>query len=240
LAQLYTTMRKPEPKSNSAPEPRPKIAPTKPKATEEGETDRVYRLLKETILRCELVPGDFLIEADLARQCETSRTPIREACNRLSQEGWIAQIRYKGYRIPEVSVREIAELYEYRKVLECFTSGRVAEIASDEQIVALAATIAVENSANATSEKLVGANEVFHLTLAKLAGNQRIFNQLKSAIEHVHRLDILGARRHSEWMPHQEILAALRARDAEQARRAMAAHVDSARNQMLRLFGGAL
>jgi GntR family transcriptional regulator, rspAB operon transcriptional repressor len=233
-------MRKSQPKSNTVHAPNPGVGRINARTGEEGETGRVYRLLKEAILQCEFVPGDFLIEADVARQCKTSRTPIREACNRLSQEGWIAQIRYKGYRIPEISVREIAEIYEYRKVLECFTSGRAAESSSDEQLVALARTIEIERTTNASPEDLLRANEVFHLTLASLAGNQRIYDQLKSVIEHVHRLDVLGARRHSEWMSHEDILAALNARDAEQAGRAMAAHVDSSRNQMLRLFGGAL
>lgn len=216
------------------------IARLKPNTEKEGETARVYRLLKEAILECKFVPGDFLIEADLARQCRTSRTPIREACNRLSQEGWIAQIRYKGYRIPEISVREIAEIYEYRKVLECFASGKAAETARSEQLEALAATIEVENTPNPDVEALLKANEVFHLTLASVTGNQRIYDQLKLVLEHVHRLDILGAQRHSEWKAHQEILAALRAHDPEEARKAMAAHLESSRNQMLRLFGGSL
>src|SRR5262245_33090093 len=99
----------------------------KPKAGKESEVDRVYRLLKAAILQGEFVPGDFLSEVDLARQSETSRTPVREACTRLCHEGWISQIRYKGYMIPTISVREIFELYEYRKVLECFTAGKVAE-----------------------------------------------------------------------------------------------------------------
>lgn len=216
------------------------IARIKPRTVKEGETARVYRLLKEAILQCKFVPGDFLIEADLARQCKTSRTPVREACNRLCQEGWIAQTRYKGYRIPEISLREIAEIYEYRKVLECFTSGRAAEIASDAQLQDLAATLEIENGSNPDAEAFVQANEVFHVTLANLAGNQRISDQVKSILEHVHRLDVLGARRHSEWMSHQQIVAALQAHDPEGARRAMAAHLDGSRNQMLKLFGGSL
>ena len=63
-------------------------------------------------------PGDFLSEVELARQCETSRTPVREACNLLSQEKWIQRIRHKGYVLPPISIRDIIEVYEYRKLLE--------------------------------------------------------------------------------------------------------------------------
>ena len=68
----------------------------KPRVEKESEVDRVYRLIKAAIMQCEFAPGDFLVEVDLARQCETSRTPVREACTRLGHEGWISQIRYKG------------------------------------------------------------------------------------------------------------------------------------------------
>ena len=93
----------------------------------EGEVDRVYRLLKNWILQCEFRPGDFLTEVSLAERCETSRTPIREACNRLSQEGWISGIRHKGYVVPSISARDIVEIYEYRKLLECFNAEKAAQ-----------------------------------------------------------------------------------------------------------------
>src|SRR6187549_2940361 len=110
----------------------------KVRSEREGEVDRVYRVLKAWILEAKLRPGDFLVEVDLARQCETSRTPVREACTRLGHEGWISQIRYKGYMVPSISVREIVELYEYRKVLECFTAEKVAETATEKQVAELA------------------------------------------------------------------------------------------------------
>ena len=212
----------------------------KPRAEQEGETTRVYRLLKQAILQCEFSPGDFLIEVDLARQCKTSRTPVREACNRLCQEGWITQIRYKGYRVPEISLREIAEVYEYRKMLECFTVGKVAETASEERLLALAAIIEIENDVDPDRGMLVQANEQFHLALAAAAVNQRIYDQLKSVLEHVHRLDILGSRRDTEWMAHREILDAIRARNPIEGQRAMALHIEKSRNQILKIFGGSL
>lgn len=141
----------------------------KSKVKKEEETARVYRLLKQAILRCECSPGDFLIEVDLARQCLTSRTPAREACNRLCQEGWIAQIRYKGYHVPEISLREIAEVYEYRKVLESSTAGKAAETAPEERLKALTTIIEIENDPDSGRRAFVQANEQFHLALAGAA-----------------------------------------------------------------------
>ncbi len=210
----------------------------KPRVQKEGEVDHVYRLVKEAILQCVFAPGDFLIEVDLARQCKTSRTPVREACNRLCQEGWISQIRYKGYKVPEISLLEISEIYEYRKVLECFTAEKAAEIATDERLRALAETVEIENGANPVFPELAQANAVFHLAVAAIARNQRICDQLKLVLEHVRRLDLLGAQKDPEWVPHHDILDALRVHNPDEARGRMAEHIDNSRNQMLRLFGG--
>ena len=210
----------------------------KPKVETESEVDRVYRLLKAAIMQCEFAPGDFLVEVDLARQCETSRTPVREACTRLGHEGWISQIRYKGYMVPAISVREIVELYEYRKVLECFTAEKVAEAATEKQIAELAKMIEVERGPNPKARELVEANEIFHLGVAAAAGNQRISDQLKLLLEHVHRLDILGTQKEPGWIPHNDLLEMLKAHKPDEARRMMASHIDSSRDRMLKLFGG--
>ena len=210
----------------------------KPKVETESEVDRVYRLLKAAIMQCEFAPGDFLVEVDLARQCETSRTPVREACTRLGHEGWISQIRYKGYMVPAISVREIVELYEYRKVLECFTAEKVAETATERQVAELAKMIEVERGPNPKPRDLVEANEIFHLGVAAAAGNQRISDQLKLLLEHVHRLDILGTQKEPGWIPHHDLLEMLKAHKPDEARRMMASHIDSSRDRMLKLFGG--
>jgi DNA-binding GntR family transcriptional regulator len=210
----------------------------KPKVETESEVDRVYRLLKAAIMQCEFAPGDFLVEVDLARQCETSRTPVREACTRLGHEGWISQIRFKGYMVPTISVREIVELYEYRKVLECFAAEKVAETATEKQVTELAKMIEVERGPNPKPRELVEANEVFHLGVAAAAGNERICDQLKLLLEHVHRLDILGTQKEPGWIPHHELLEMLKAHKPDEARRMMASHIDSSRDRMLKLFGG--
>jgi DNA-binding GntR family transcriptional regulator len=203
----------------------------------EGDVDRVYRLLKNWILQCEFRPGDFLAEVNLAQRCKTSRTPIREACNRLSQEGWISAIRHKGYVVPPISIRDIVEIYEYRKLLECFNAEKAAQTASPEQLTKLSAIIEVENKRKAKMSDILAANEAFHLGIAEIAGNQRVLVRLKLTLEYVHRLDILSTQKDSAWIPHGEILAALETRKAIQARKAMAAHIDNSRDRMLKLFG---
>jgi DNA-binding FadR family transcriptional regulator len=131
----------------------------------EGEVERVYRLLKGWILDATLRPGDFLSEVARARQCETSRTPVREACNLLSQEKWIQRIRHKGYVIPPISIREIIEVYEYRKLLECFCAERAAASATPEGVRGLARADCDRRSAGPGHGRIPRTNQDFHIML---------------------------------------------------------------------------
>jgi len=209
----------------------------KAKVAKEAEVDRVYRLLKGWILGCDFLPGDLLGELELAGRCQTSRTPIREACNRLSQEGWIARIPHKGYMVPAISIREIIEIYEFRKLLECFTAEKAARTASPDQIAELRRIMAVESRPEVEIGKILAANDAFHLGIGEIAHNQHVLDHLKTVLEYVHRLDILSAQRDAGWVPHEEILSALEAHKPSDARQAMAAHIDNARDRMLKLFG---
>jgi DNA-binding GntR family transcriptional regulator len=203
----------------------------------EGEVERVYRLLKGWILDARLRPGDFLSEVDLARQCQTSRTPVREACNLLSQEKWIQRIRHKGYMLPSISIREIIEIYEYRKLLECFSAERAAAGATPDEIRSLGQLIAIEDRLDLDMAEFLRANREFHLRLGGMARNQRVFDQLKLTLEYVHRLDVLSTQRDNRPVPHRDIVRAIQARDAAEASRAMAEHINVSRDRMLRLFG---
>ena len=211
--------------------------PSTIKKGQEGEVDRVYRLLRTWILECRLKPGEFVSEVEMARQCETSRTPIREAFNLLSQEKWIQRIRHRGYLIPPISIREIVETYEYRKLLEGFTTERTAHSASPEEIERLAAIVSIETNPDLDPVEFLKANDAFHMDLARLARNQRVLDQLKLVLDYVHRLDVLSTQRDRHFVPHGEIVRALRERKPDEARAAMAAHVDVSRDRMLKLFG---
>ena len=201
-----------------------------------GEVARVYGLLKNWILNCRLSPGDFLPEVEIAAQCKTSRTPVREACNRLSEEGWLSKIQNKGYIVAPISVHDIIEVYQFRKLLECFTAERTAQIVGPEEIALLENMIVVERKPNVKMSEIVEANDAFHTTIGRLAQNQRVSDQLKLILEYVYRLDVLSTQRNAEWVEHYDILAALRAHDVKGARQAMAEHVDRSRDRMLRLF----
>ena len=202
----------------------------------EGEVERVYRLLHEWLVSAQLPPGEFLSDAVLAQKCKTSRTPVREACSRLAQDKWLSLIPRKGYLVRPISVREIVELYEFRKVLECFSAEKVAQLAAPEHIAQLRNIVAVESSSRPQLDKILLANEAFHLRLAEMAGNQRVIDQLRLALGYVRRLDTLCTQTVPGWIGHRDIIRAMEARKPGDARKAMAAHIESSLEKMIRLF----
>jgi DNA-binding GntR family transcriptional regulator len=206
------------------------------KSKKGSEVDRVYDLLKSWILECRFHPGDFLPEVEVAKQCKTSRTPVREACNRLVEEKWVSKIQNKGYLVTPIFIQDVIEVYQYRKLLECFTAERTAQVIRPKEITSLKELLSVEGKANAKITEVIQVNNVFHLSLGRLARNQRVFDQLQLTLEYVHRLDIPSTQRDAEWVAHRPILAAIEAHDPKAANAAMAQHIDDSRDRMLNIF----
>lgn len=78
----------------------------------------VYDNLKGKILNNELLPGDKLIEMDIAKELGVSRTPVREALSRLSEEGLVENFPRKSYIVSKISMKKARDLYDVRTALE--------------------------------------------------------------------------------------------------------------------------
>src|SRR4051812_43058073 len=87
-------------------------------SSEAGASDAVYATLREGIILGHLRPGDGLIEEQVARQFGVSRTPVREALQRLRAEGLAKPIGRRGLVVRTVSEEEMAEVYTVRAMLD--------------------------------------------------------------------------------------------------------------------------
>jgi GntR family transcriptional regulator, rspAB operon transcriptional repressor len=210
--------------------------PTRAKTSKLGEVERVYRILRDWLITAKLPPGEFLSEADLAERCGTSRTPVREACTRLMQDHWLTRIRRKGFMVTPISVRDIVDLYDYRKLLECYATEKLAQTASYEQLKELATIVAPERDPAASLDQILAANQVFHRRLSEMAGNQRVLGNLDLTLGYVARLDTLCTQTVPGWIGHADILRAIEKHEPAEARLAMQVHVDASRDKMIKLF----
>lgn len=80
--------------------------------------EKAYKYIKDKIISCEYAPGDFLDEKILIEEIHSSRTPIREALNKIEQENLIKIIPKKGVVVTKISEKNILDIYQFRKLVE--------------------------------------------------------------------------------------------------------------------------
>lgn len=138
--------------------------------------DQVAHALRAALIAGELRPGCVYSAPGLAGELGVSATPVREAMLDLAREGLVEPVRNKGFRITEVSERELDQCTELRMLIEVPTVVRVTGLATREQLEELR-PLAQEIVTSAREHDLIGyleADRRFHLTLLGLAGNDRL------------------------------------------------------------------
>ena len=211
--------------------------PTHKKAAPQSAVDRVYSELRTMAMTFRFLPGERLNEAILAKELGVSRTPLREALNRLSTEGFLSFSANFGFSRKTIDVKEIFDLYEYRMFLELAAVKLVVERATDEQLSEILefVTQSARELPNRTVDEFVQLDEQFHEMLMKLTGNIQMLQSLRNInarIQFVRWMDI-KERRPQTHAQHKLIVAALRKRDREEAERLIAEHIAQRLDQIV-------
>lgn len=203
----------------------------------QSAVDRVYNELRRMSMTFRFLPGERLNEALLAKELGVSRTPLREALNRLSAEGFLTFSANNGFFRKMIDVKEIFDLYEFRMLLEQAAIRLAVERATDDQLAqldAFSADSAREDPAR-TLDDLVALDEQFHESLVGLAGNSQMLESLRNInarIQFVRWLD-MSERRSETQNQHQLIVAALKNRDGAEAERHIRAHISHRLDQIV-------
>lgn len=93
--------------------------------------ERAYVDLREEIIDVRLPPGTLLREDELMQRLGVGRTPVREAVQRLQRDGFVTVIPRRGTLVSEISITDLAAIYEVRKKLESWASRLAAERAGE-------------------------------------------------------------------------------------------------------------
>lgn len=183
--------------------------------------------LRAAIYSGALAVGSPLGEAELASQLGVSRGPLREAAQRLVQEGLLTSTPGRGLRVATISVHEVADVYEARLAIE---GQAVVRITRDGRMSAIGAVERaldeLERMSRSDSARDIGdADLEFHQTLVDAAGSLRLSRAMstlavETRIATFSLPDGYSVRR-SVSPTYRELLAALHARDARAARAAL-------------------
>ncbi len=193
--------------------------------------------LREMAIRYELKPGQRISEIALAEQLGVSRTPVREALNRLVTDGFLLPAA-RGYVRRPLEVQSTLDLYEARVMLERETLRLAMARASDEAIAEARDFLAASQAARADAsvDELVRLDEAFHDRIAAMAGNaelQRMLANLNERIRFIRWIDMENVGRDATQREHADILEALAARDAAAGDQHMAGHIALRREQIV-------
>ena len=195
----------------------------------------IVATLKERIIAWQYPPEHRLTEEGLCREFGVSRSPVREALRVLATNGFVRRMPNRGYAVRQVNMRELEELYEVRLALELFAvEALAARGAPGQAIAALGDTWrAVANGPVRKDSELAELDAEFHETLAALAGNETLLNQLKAINERLlvfRMIDFGKAERvDSTCDQHLEVLERIAARDAAGARVAIRRNIEDGR-----------
>jgi len=202
----------------------------------------VYESLRAMVMMGSILEDERVAESQLAERLGVSRTPVREALQRLESDG-LVRAQGRGIRLRLLSMDELAQLLSARAGLEGWAAFLAAQRVADGE-VAPARLTALEALATRTHEltvsgdlpRAVEANRAFHEAVAVLADNTIISSTLERWWD-----QMIISTRHSMQAPertqavhneHEVILDALRQGDATSARAAVEAHAFATRDAL--------
>ena len=206
-------------------------------------SDQAYEILRDSILRQELPPGHRLDLDELQHQLGISRTPLKEALNRLATEGLVTIIPRRGTYVTQLTAQDVAERFEVRQILELGVADQLVANLTDEQLDHLRqlyADMAVLITADGMVTdyfRFLDKDREFHRAMILLAGNRlllEIYDGLNLNLQMAKVFYLAQDKRVREVdQEHYQILQALEARDAEALKVAIRNHIQSSKQAVM-------
>lgn len=192
--------------------------------------ESIYFKLKDDIINQEYKQGVIIGEKELAEKYGVSKTPIREALNRLCLEGYIEKFPNKGYMVKGFTVHDLQSIFQYRSVLERAAIELAIEKATDQEIKAFSEeTNEITYDTNDDIAKVYNDyNQKFHLAIARLARNPYLLDELENILNQTRRILLMDVRSYdisALTKSHMDIINALGKRDKETARELITNHI---------------
>lgn len=202
----------------------------------------IYADILAKIMRGEFLPGQRLVEEELARTYEVSRTPIREILFALERGGLVERTHNHGAKVISFTPDDVEQIYEIRSALECLSLRRGI------RNLPLNALLDLERRLEALSrrhgprwnQQQAEVDIELHRLIVTHSGNRRLVAYLENISRLIHSLRLVGYRddRHARQAgeEHLEIVQALVRRDLARAERLLADHIENSKKNAIELF----
>lgn len=195
-------------------------------------SQKVYRILKERVIKGNLTPGEKILEVNIANQLGVSRTPVREALQKLAADGFVKVNPNLGMMVVGFSLEDTQEVLQIRRVLEGLVASLAAKKINHEEIKKLEKIIeqmrisSMKNDIPAYTEY----NGKFHNFILNICGNKNLIKICSNLSGRDHRFKIraltISGRLKYSLEEHKNILEALKKGDSKKAERLSREHID--------------
>ncbi len=199
---------------------------------------KVFEALESEILKGELERGETLSENKISARLGVSRTPVREALQRLEQEGLVKTEPGKGAVVLGISQGDLLDIYEIRIRIEGLAARYAARSITDEQIKEMRDLVELQEfyAAKNDSQNLRDLDSKFHSMIYKFCTSRILTDTLASLhhrIERFRRISVeMGGRGNLSVEEHRDIAEALAAHDEDKAERLLIEHIKNARDKL--------
>ncbi len=199
---------------------------------------KVFEALENEILKGELERGETLSENKISARLGVSRTPVREALQRLEQEGLVKTEPGKGAVVLGISQGDLLDIYEIRIRIEGLAARYAARNITDEQIKEMRDLVELQEffAAKNNSQNLRDLDSKFHSMIYKFCTSRILTDTLTSLhhrIERFRRLSVeTGGRGSLSVEEHKEIAKALASHDEDKAEKLLIEHIKNARDKL--------
>lgn len=211
-------------------------------STAESNVDRLYETLRRMAADFVFKPDARINESALAAQLHSSRTPIREALNRLVAEGFLTFRSGRGFFCRPLDPARVLDLYQARVAIECEAVRLAcahATTAQTEELRNWLDVIAPDYGPQADVARMLELDEDFHRRLTALSGNAelvRLLDNLNDRIRYVRMIDLRrmqsgAVRQRDPVAAHRRILDALASRNSDAAAASMRKHIERRRDE---------
>ena len=236
---MRSSLRSPAPPAGRSPSPLAR-AGVRPELPSGYRVEEAYRYLKTEIMSAHLPPGASLNELEIAAALGTSRTPVREAIRKLEQEGLVMRYPNRGAIVTKLSMTDVLEIWQLREILEPAACRLAADSINREALDRIERELIAlkgQQPGPEAYEAFLRADLGLHGLIVDSTGNaslRQVLDMLNARIVQA-RVVTSPARFRQAVIEHLAIIAALKARDPQEATEAMRRHLECARRDLVLL-----
>jgi DNA-binding GntR family transcriptional regulator len=221
---------------------RPRITKTEGKATDVLQGAAAYETLRESILDCDLKPGESVSQPDLIDRFGLRAAAVRYGLTRLAQEGWVSVVPKKGWVVASITLQDVDEVFRLRLELEptCmrWVAGRIDAKLLDSLKKLCRQTYSPGN--HKSEKRFLRANRDLHLALVDAAGNRRLSRIMRDLHDEALRMFHVCLKLRDQttvWQhQHDDLLDAIYQGHGAEAEAIMRDQIDEGRRFVIEAF----